>query len=205
MPASRFGVSNYSTSAIFQKHANHCVNNDELNVMYYKITSLFILLYTFSSYASGEECYHSTDADTPTKRFKDKTSGAVFDTQTGLTWARCPLGMKWDQKSCRDVPDRMTWSEAHTAILELNGQKGGYAGFRNWRLPTLEELAGLVESKCYEPAINSTIFPNTPNTGFWSSTPAKYSRQGAWLVYFRNGSSYMGNQEYGWVIRPVRK
>jgi len=171
--------------------------------MYYKITGLLIILYTFSSYALSEECYRSEGVSG--KRFKDNTPGTVFDTKTGLTWTRCPLGMRWEDKSCQDVPDRMDWNAAHTTIFELNNQKSGHIGFRDWRLPTLEELGSLVESRCYEPAINSTIFPNTPNTGFWSGTLAKHSRQGAWLVYFRNGSRYVGNKEYEWVIRPVRK
>ncbi len=173
--------------------------------MYYKITGIFIILYTFSSYVFGEECYRAIDADTPSKRFKDKVPGTVFDTKTGLTWTRCPLGMQWNNNTCQDVADRMDWGEAQSAIIELNSQQDGHAGFHDWRLPTLEELGTLVESSCYEPAINSEIFPNTPHTGFWSSTPDKYSRQGAWLVYFRNGSRYMGNQEYQWAIRPVRK
>jgi len=170
---------------------------------YYKIAGLFIILGMFGGYASGEECYRSTDASG--QRFKDKMSGTVFDTKTGLTWTRCPLGMRWNKKSCQDVPDRMSWSEAQSEVFKLNNQQSGYIGFRDWRLPTLEELGSLVESGCYEPAINNAVFPNTPHTGFWTSTPAKYSRQGAWLVYFRNGSSYVGNQEYEWVIRLVRK
>ncbi len=173
--------------------------------MHYKITGLFIILYMFSSYAIGEECYDAADADTPSKRFQDKSPGTVLDTKTGLTWARCPLGMPWDNNHCQNVPDHMNLSDARSKIIELNKRQDGYIGFRDWRLPTLEELNTLVEPKCYEPAINREIFPNTPSTGFWSSTPDKYSRQGAWLVYFRNGSQYMGNQGYEWAIRPVRQ
>lgn len=175
--------------------------------MYYKLVSFFIILYTLSSYALGDEkCYRSTaGADTSGERFGDKISGTIFDAKTGLTWARCPLGMTWDKNKCLDVPDRMDWDEAHAEISRLNNQAGGHIGFRDWRLPTLEELVSLAEPGCFEPAIHSDIFPNTPNTGFWSSTLAKYSRQGAWLVYFRNGSAYVGNQGYEWAIRPVRK
>jgi len=172
--------------------------------MYYKITGLFIILYTFSSYALGDECYRSVDADTPSKRFQDNAPGIVLDTKTGLTWTRCPLGMYWDKKSCNNVPDRMDWNDARSTILRLNNQQEGYIGFRDWRLPTREELGTLVESKCYGPAVNSEIFPNTPQTGYWTSTLDQYARQGAWLVYFLNGSHYMGNKEYEWAIRPVR-
>ena len=172
--------------------------------MYYKMAGLFIILYTFSGYALSEECYRSADADTPSKRFKNNDSGVVLDTKTGLTWTRCPLGMQWDKQSCQNVPDRMDWDRAHSIISRLNKRQGGYIGSSHWRLPTLEELGALVESKCYGPAINSEIFPNTPHTGFWTSTLGKHSRKGAWLVYFRNGSRYIGNKEYEWAIRLVR-
>lgn len=174
-----------------------------------KRIKFFIILCVFSSYTLGDshepdkECYRSADTNTPNQRFKDKAYGTIFDTKTGLTWSRCPLGMKWDKGHCLDVPDRMNWNEADFTIMQLNDQ-GGYAGFRDWRLPTLEELSSLVESKCYEPAINSAIFPNTPNIGFWSITPDKGSRNGAWLVYFLNGSRYLGNQDYEWAVRAVR-
>lgn len=173
--------------------------------MLYKITGLSIILCISSSHALSEECYHSADADTPSKRFTNNAPGTVLDTKTDLTWARCSLGMRWSENSCQNVPDHMDWNDAHSTILRLNNQQEGYIGFSDWRLPTLEELATLIESKCYEPAINSEIFPNTPHTGFWTSTLDKYSRQGAWLVYFRNGSRYMGNKEYAWAVRPVRK
>jgi len=117
---------------------------------------------------------------------------------------RCPIGMQWDNNRCLNVPDRETWSDARLAVAMLN-EEGGYAGFRDWRVPNLEELSALVESKCYEPAINSAIFPDTPSMGFWTTTEDTYHVQGAWLVYFLNGSSYMGNREYEWAVRAVRK
>ena len=163
-----------------------------------------IIILMFSGNALGNECYRSADADTPSNRFKDAGLGIVTDTQSGLTWMRCPLGMHWKDNNCIDVPDREVWSDARIVLTTLN-EDGGYANFRDWRLPTLEELSTLVESKCYEPAINSEIFPSTPHIGFWTSTEDAHYRQGAWLVYFLNGVSYMGNREYEWAVRAVRK
>lgn len=176
--------------------------------MHYHNSYLFICFlmigFVFSGNALGNECYRSAKADTPSHHFKNLGQGIVADTRSGLTWMRCPIGMRWNNDHCLNVPDRASWSDAKIAIIRLN-EEGGYAGFRDWRLPNLEELSTLIESKCYEPAINSAIFPDTPSTGFWTTTEDIYNRQGAWLVYFLNGKPYMGNWDYEWAIRAVRK
>ena len=172
--------------------------------MHYKEIVPFIILCGFSTITLSEECYNSPKSETPSKRFEGKAPGTVFDTKTGLTWARCALGMKWEEGRCKNLPSRMTWNEADAVALEIN-QKNGYAGFSDWRLPTHEELSSLTEKQCYKPATNYEIFPDTPSTGFWTSSGDSRYGQSAWLVYFRNGSSYMGNHEYGWAVRMVRK
>lgn len=157
-----------------------------------------------SSNVSSSECYQSPDAVTPSSRYQVSGQGIVTDTQTGLTWMRCPMGMEWTGAACKNTPDIVNWSRAKILMLTLNHDTG-YAGIRDWRLPTLEELNTLVEKKCFEPAINSEIFPGTPHTGFWTSTEDKGFDDRAWLVYFRHGSQYMGNKEQEWAVRAVRR
>ena len=173
-------------------------------MMAHKEIILFVILCFFSSIALSAECYNSPESNTHSKRFKDKAPGAVFDTKTGLTWARCAVGMDWENGRCKNLASRMDWNQASSVALELN-QGEGYAGFSDWRLPTHEELRSLAEKQCYEPATNHEIFPDTPSTGFWTSSGDSRYRQAAWLVFFLNGSSYMGNHEYGWAVRMVRK
>jgi hypothetical protein len=105
-------------------------------------------------------------------------------------------------------------------------------GKNDWRLPTNEELKGLVVCSdgkynrlaegesgyicssngapnynltTTSPTINTTYFPNTQENWFWSSSPnANYSND-AWVVYFgRGGSGYGNKNDYGYNVRLVR-
>ncbi len=79
-----------------------------------------------------------------------------------------------------------------------------FAGSSLWRLPNKNELASLVEQRCYNPAINSRFFPNTPSSPFWSSSPDANYSYNAWYVYFNFGyvdSNIKLNQLYVRLVR----
>lgn len=105
----------------------------------------------------------------------------VTDTSTGLVWQRDGAGSR---PSCLDSPN-CTWAEAKTycAGLTLDGS--------GWRLPTLTELQSIVDSTVTSPpTINQTAFPNTPDDGFWTSSPYVGLSGYAWCVYFFSVHSY---------------
>ena len=64
--------------------------------------------------------------------FKNNNNGTVTDQVTGLMW----------EKSGSFTA--MTWEEAKAYVRKLNLQN--FSGYSDWRLPTLEELASLLES-----------------------------------------------------------
>ncbi|MBW1799820.1 MAG: DUF1566 domain-containing protein, partial [Deltaproteobacteria bacterium] len=64
--------------------------------------------------------------------FMDNKDGTVTDEATGLMW----------QKG--GSPSPMTWMESKAYVTELNSRK--FAGYSDWRLPTSEELASLMEN-----------------------------------------------------------
>ncbi|MDP4028446.1 MAG: DUF1566 domain-containing protein [Gallionella sp.] len=59
----------------------------------------------------------------------------------------------------------MTWNAALAAAKDAN-----FAGHSDWRLPNIKELESIVESCGYNPAINRTLFPATPDEYFWSGS-----------------------------------
>lgn len=111
---------------------------------------------------------------TPGDDFEVHADGAVTHIATGLMWMRCALGQTWTGSTCSGEGGEYNWAEVHEAVVALNAA-GGFAGYDDWRLPNIKELASIVEERCWDPAINETVFPNTPagdwTSAAWSSTP----------------------------------
>ena len=128
--------------------------------------------------------------------FVDNSNGTVTDTSTGLMW---------QQDTARDGQgnyDTMTWKEALNYCENLELPEGGYT---DWRLPTIKELASLVDASRYNPAINIGFFPNTISLGYWSSTTSAGSTDLAWLVGFGSGGVTWYYKTYGSdYVRAVR-
>jgi hypothetical protein len=129
-----------------------------------------------------------TDAS---KRFQLVLDGqAVLDKETGLVWERSP-----------DTTLR-TWPvAAHYA------NNKSVAGRKGWRLPTVEELASLVDSTQSHPSLpgEHPFILGTAWLQYWSSTTDVLSDIFAAVVEFDNGSvSYLSKsnmQSFVWCVR----
>ncbi|MGL0931097.1 DUF1566 domain-containing protein [Vibrio vulnificus] len=138
-------------------------------------------------------------ASTPNTAFSDNGDGTVAHHTTGLIWQRCSLGQSWDGTDCTGTATTFTWQQALAAATQ-----DALAGFSDWRLPNKKELASIVEYRCYQPAINSQPFPNTPSALYWSSSPITYYSDRAWLVYFLSGEVSYHNKDSHYRVRLVR-
>lgn len=122
--------------------------------------------------------------------------GVVIDHTTGLIW----------HQSGSD--EEMDWPKAKQWVKDLNDK--GYAGYSDWRLPTVEEAISLLE-----PNINANSLYIDPafdakQTGIWTgdeNDSADYL-DGAWSVRFSGG---YGGGNACWVydnainhVRPIR-
>ncbi|MBL0440694.1 DUF1566 domain-containing protein [Aeromonas veronii] len=142
-------------------------------------------------------------ATTPSADFSDNGDGTVTHHTTGLIWQRCSLGQSWDGTDCTGEARTYSWERALAAA-----EQNTLAGFSDWRLPNKNELASIVEYRCYQPAINNQQFPNTPSAWYWSSSPNARNSNDAWDVDFSNGS-VNGYVAYGYkydngYVRLVR-
>lgn len=154
-------------------------------------------------------------------RYQDNDDGTVTDVKTGLQWMRCSLGQKWNGANCIDESKTYTWNESLQIAKKLINHRGGYAGYRDWRLPTKDELVTLVycssgkpqnwnntQQSCdgdfERPAIYHAAFPNTQSLWFWSASPNVNDLKRAWGVYFGSGSGGFSYKYGEGAVRLVR-
>ena len=122
------------------------------------------LLWTAAALADDSHCEDgvgSKNPSAPDREFIDMDNGVVQHAHTGLQWSRCAVCQSWSSGRCQGATEVFYWNEAGDAIEQLN-RTGQLAGHTDWRLPTVEELATLIEKCRQAPAINTDIFPNTP-------------------------------------------
>ena len=108
-------------------------------------------------------------------------------------------GLMWHQSGS----DYMKWNKAKEWVRSLNSR--GYASYYDWRLPTLEEAASLLESNKRNDLYIDPIFSKKQE---WIWTGDRYGSETAWGVDFYGGdviwrnSSYLGSDDC--YVRPVR-
>ncbi len=103
-------------------------------------------------------------------------------------------GLMWHQSGSMDF---MRWNGAKEWIRVLNNR--GYAGFKDWRLPTLDEAVSLLESGRSNNLYIDSVF-SEEQWGIW--TGDKHGSLGVWSVYFSLGNvRWRVKNRY---VRPVR-
>jgi len=94
-------------------------------------------------------------------------NAAVRDNETGLVWEQSPATII------------LTWSDARFLCTRtIGGRKG-------WRLPSVHELASLVDPTQSNPALSpGHPFSNVQSAGYWSATTDAVDPTFAWFVNF---------------------
>ena len=150
-------------------------------------------------------CFHVAAADaacpsqpTAERYYIDPSrSQEITDGRTGLIWQRCSVGQVFlSAGTCYGS----AWPMTHEAALAYASQQ------REWRLPSIKELASIADLGCESPAIDSTAFPGTISSAYWSSTPVASNRSIAWYwIAVRGETDYaLANRSVAMPIRLVR-
>ena len=159
---------------------------------------LLTLLLNLYPVVWAQTCSDTIFVTAPDSRYRDNSDGTITDLQSGLIWKQCSQGLSGSDCSSGAVETK-TWQQALQAA-----DTEQFAGYDDWRLPNLSELASLVEMSCYSPAINDNYFPNTENSYYWSSSPYAGSSTYAWHVYFYGGSDGRLSKNNNVYVRLVR-
>ncbi len=112
-------------------------------------------------------------------QFKRENS-VVTNTETGLMWQ--------DNAAAKEI--ERDWSGAKSYCQNLN-----FAGYSDWRLPSIKELLTITDKNRYDPSIINK-FNNITSDSYWSSSEFQSSSDDAWSVYFGYGGSDSSSKTY---------
>mgnify|MGYP001587936746 FL=1 len=122
------------------------------------------------------------------ERIEREGAKLVADHLTGLTWEQVGSAKP------------MTYTKVEEYVRELNKKR--FAGYNDWRLPTLEEVMSLMERE--EKHGDLYIAPEFDKTQRWIWTADQAGTGWAWVVYFTNGSCDLVDVGYNAHVRAVR-
>jgi len=105
-------------------------------------------------------------------------------------------GLMWQQNT---APGSYNWQQALSYCENLT-----LAGHSDWRLPTINELASIVDLGRHNPAVNTTFFSNTVASNYWLSTTCARYTDCALLLYFGDGSGNFTGKSTSFYVRAVR-
>jgi len=157
-------------------------------------------------------------------RYADNGDGTVTDNLTGLMWEK-----KSDNGDIHDQDTTRTWStgspykgngQAYDAFLTTGLNVAGFAGAKDWRLPTFAELGTILLPEDYPCATNpcvpaafntsctagcaSTACSCTRSYYYWSATTGAGYSDYAWILYFNGGGASNGLKTSYYYVRAVR-
>ena len=156
----------------------------------------------------------------------------VLSADGKLIWMRCHIGQTFEKGQCLGEPKKMNQRDAENEIKRMNFTSG-FAGHKDWRLPTIAELQTIVfceqgfstrrpiiklptgqiaelpdscQGNSYlRPTIDPIIFPNAAQDWVWSSTPDADRVVNMWAINFASGSpAPIGRVNNQTSVRAVR-
>ena len=128
--------------------------------------------------------------------------GVWIDQSTGLMWSRINIGQNWRNGSCHGNAINTSWDDAKKLCQQFD-----LAGFKDWRLPTKDELKKLARMNKNGELKNILYDISSGNDVwhyYWSSTAHDFEYNLFYLVVFYNLTITSDRKDSKNYIRPVR-
>jgi hypothetical protein len=152
-------------------------------------------------------------------KYIDNNDDTITDCSTRLMWKKYSEGQQ-DITYGKGMVRQYTWE---TAVNRF--KQSSFAGYNDWRLPTINELRSLLHcekkvaspltearhstsllgDKCIKPTINTTVFPSTSPTRYWTSSSFFKKDDYAWALHFDSGNDEEILKYYNASVRLVRQ
>ena len=139
-----------------------------------------------------------------TECFKDNSTGLVWEGKTAS-----PATSRLGTSTYTNFDASYTGGTDITLITNSIGYVNsvnagsGLCGFTDWRLPTSDELQGILASSG-NPRIDTACLPNTQGNNYWSASPHRDYAYLAWHVNFYSGNVHYRVRSNYFHVRLVR-
>ena len=139
------------------------------------------------------------------------TDGGLHDQNHTYTWYEPD-----DTKNGRNVGmqngGNCRGSQCDTNAYVKAVNSVGYCSYKDWRMPTRQDLTSIIDFSKVGPTIDKNYFQSTKSEWYWSSSPVANDSSVAWSVYFAYGDSsvyYGGSSNHSYksfnnFVRLVR-
>ena len=139
-----------------------------------------------------------------------------IDRKNNLMWLNCGLGQTWQAGRCNGDLTTYTWSEAQAWVSAIN-QNGSYAGYNDWRLPSLAQY--FTRALCRSGYTRSIKIPSqelgfltvkgdcrqhaAPYV-FWSDTVSSNSPSFAYTIDYGSATAQLSSKDSRYFLTLVR-
>ena len=149
----------------------------------------------------------SADYETqPWACVKDNVTGLVWEIKTATEGLHYQYKRyKWGGLTAvgRDHPSALgeyydDWNE-----LVEGSNNEGLCGFADWRVPSMSELTSILALGTSDPVIDTSYFPHTDLSGYWTSDPFVIDELQAVGVVFSKGHHFFNSRDASNLLRLV--